>query len=108
MDLCCGERMRVSRSGDAMPTIGMVNEWLEFCDGEGMLEFVTAPDVNAARMGRYWRSGLVYWCTNVWISVLVKVCLDLWRHLMLILPEWAGIGNLDLCIGERMFGFLCW
>ena len=31
--------------------------------------------------------------------MLVDVCLDLWRHLLLIPPEWAGIGDLHLCSG---------
>ena len=65
----------------------LVNECLDFCVGAGMLGFVATLDVNTARVGWYWHSGFVYWLTNVWISVLVKVCLDLWRHLMLIPPE---------------------
>ena len=39
----------------------LANECLCFCVGEGVLGFVAAPDVNTARVGWHWQSGLVYW-----------------------------------------------
>ena len=38
--------------------------------------------------------------------VVAPMFLMIWALVRIF--AWAGIGNLDLCIGGRMFGFLCW